>query len=108
MSTSLLHELPADLASELERKFFWWDPIDSRPRSHVRIVAQAMNLASFEDVRKLEAALGPDSLAEVMLCAEPGWLSDRSWEFWRGRLALATGRSIPEDPPRRSFNARMF
>jgi hypothetical protein len=22
-----------------------------------------------------------------MLRAEPGWLSDRSWEFWRGRLS---------------------
>jgi hypothetical protein len=58
----------------------------------------------FEEARDLEITLGPDRLAEIMLEAEPGWLSDRSWEFWRGRLALATGRAIPEPPPRRSFD----
>src|SRR5882762_6865819 len=73
-----------------------------------RVLAQAMNLASFEDVRRLERALGSYQLAEAMVGAEPGWISDRSWEFWRGRLVLATGRAIPEEPPRRSFNARMF
>jgi hypothetical protein len=100
--------LPADLAAELESRFFWWDPVGSQPRSHVRILAQAMNLASFDDVRRLERTLGPDRLAEAMLKAQPGWIDERSWEFWRGRLALATGRTIPDAPPRRSFNAGQF
>lgn len=65
-----------------------------------------MNFAPFEIVLRLEKELGSDRLAEVMLGAEPGWLSDRSWEFWRGRLVLATGRTIPEESPRRSFDAR--
>ena len=104
MSTSAAHSLPAELASELERKFFWWEPVGSQPRSDLRILAQAMSLASFEDVRHLETALGSDQLIEVMLKAEPGWIDERSWEFWRGRLALATGRAIPEAPPRRSFD----
>ena len=104
MSISAARDLPADLASELERKFFWWEPVGSQPRSDLRILAQAMNLASFEDVRRLETALGADQLIDVMLKAEPGWIDERSWDFWRGRLALATGRAIPETPPRRSFD----
>jgi hypothetical protein len=64
-----------------------------------------MNLAPFDDVRRLETTLGPHRLAEAMLKAEPGWLSDRSWEFWRGRLTLATEQPIPDTPPRRSFDA---
>jgi len=52
---------------------------------------------SFHDGR------GPARLADVMRHAQPGWLSDRSWELWRGRLSLATGQAIPEEPPRRSF-----
>jgi hypothetical protein len=104
MGTSAARSLPADFASELERKFFWWEPVGSQPRSDLRILAQAMKLASFEDVLRLEKALGADQLIEVMLKAEPGWLDERSWEFWRGRLALATGRAIPETPPRRSFD----
>jgi hypothetical protein len=97
-------KLPANVASELERKFFWWEPMNSQPRSDVRILAQAMNFASFTDIRRLERIVGPHRLAEVLLSAEPGWISDRSWDFWRGRLELATGRRLPDAPPRRSFN----
>ena len=95
-----------EIAAELESKFFWWPPAGSQPRSRARILAQAMNLALFEDIRRLERIVGPQQLADAMLGAEPGWIDDRSWEFWRGRLVLATGRAIPEEPPRRSFNAR--
>jgi hypothetical protein len=104
MTASLEKGLPKELASELENKFFWWDSVGSQPRSEARILAQAMNLAPFEVVRRLERIVGPYHLAEVMLGAEAGWINDRSWEFWRGRLMLATGRAIPEEPPRRSFN----
>ena len=100
--------LPADLAAELESRFFWWEPVGSQPRSHARILAQAMDLASFDDVRRLEGTLAPDRLAKALLEAEPGWISERSWELWRGRLALATGRMMPDAPPRRSFDARQF
>ena len=100
--------LPADLAAELERRFFWWEPVGSQPRSHARILAQAMNLASFDDVRRLEKTLGPLRLAKAMCEAEPGWINERSWEFWRGRLALATGHTIPDAPPLRSFDAEQF
>jgi hypothetical protein len=79
------------------------EPIGS-PRTGARILAQAMDLACFEDVRRLETVIGADALADLMLHAEPGWLSDRSWAFWRGRLALATGLTLPEEPPRRSFD----
>src|ERR1044072_4824221 len=86
--------LPAGLAAELEKRFFWWENTAAAPRSDARILAQAMDLASFDDVRRLEAELGADRLADAMLGAEPGWISERSWEFWRGRLSRA-GRPIP-------------
>ena len=108
MDTIATDSLPADLATELERRFFWWEPVGLQPRSHARILAQAMDLASFEDVRRLEKLLGARRLAEAMLQAEPGWISERSWEFWRGRLALATGWAMPEAPARRSFDAGQF
>jgi len=96
--------LPPQLAAELERKYFWWEPIGGQPRSPWRILAQAMEFASFEEVRRLEQEVGADTLVQLMLSAQPGWLSDRSWEFWRGRLAYATGRALPDEPPRRSFD----
>jgi hypothetical protein len=93
------------LLSDLERKYFWWEPVGGASRSPARIVAQAMNMASFEDMRRIEHELGPDALLETMLAAQPGWLDERSWEFWRGRLAFATGRAVPEEAPRRSLHA---
>jgi hypothetical protein len=105
METSPTPTLPKELLSELERKFFWWEPVGSQPRSDARILAQAMSMAGFEEVRRLEQLLGCDLLAEIMLQAEPGWIDERSWEFWRGRVMRATGRRIPDATPTRSFDA---
>jgi hypothetical protein len=105
MKTSLTHDLPRSFFSELERKFFWWEPVGSQPRSDARILAQAMSMAGFDEIRRLEQLLGHERLAEAMLQAEPGWIDDRSWEFWRGRLARTTGRRIPDASPVRSFDA---
>ena len=105
METSSTRGLPRELLSELERKFFWWEHVGSQPRSEARILAQVMSMAGFEEVRRLEQTLGYDRLAETMLQAEPGWIDERSWEFWRGRLMRATGLRIPDAAPVRSFDA---
>lgn len=105
METSSTSSLLKGFLSELERKFFWWEPVGSQPRSDARILAQAMSMAGFEEVRRLEQTLGCDRLAEIMLQAEPGWIDERSWEFWRGRLMRATGRRLPDAAPVRSFDA---
>jgi hypothetical protein len=97
--------LPPELATDLERKYFWWEPVGGVPRSDARILAQAMSFASFAEGRQLEQALGHEILAEVMLNAEPGWIDPRSWEFWRGRLQRAADRPIPNEPPERTFDA---
>ena len=91
-----------ELARELESRFFWWKPL--APRSTARILAQAMNFGPFETVLRLEREIGSNRLTDTMLNAEPGWFDERSWEFWRGRLVLATGRAIPMTPPRRSLD----
>jgi hypothetical protein len=93
------------MISELARKYLWWEPVGGEPHSEARIIAQAMNLGTFDDIRRLEKTLGPQRLTDVMRQAEPGWFSDRSWELWRGRLSRALGEAMPEEAPRRSFHA---
>jgi hypothetical protein len=97
-----------DQLADLERRFFWWEPVGSEPRSPERILAQAMSFAGFEEILKLEQELGPDMLVDVMLGAQPGWIDARSWEFWRGRLTRATGRAIPLEAPARSFDVGLI
>jgi hypothetical protein len=87
------------------RKYLWWEPVDGLPHSEDRIIAQTMNLGTYNDILLLEQTVGKSRLVEIMLHAEPGWLSDRSWEFWRGRLSFRTGAAIPDKAPRRSFHA---
>jgi hypothetical protein len=99
------HDVPTEFISELESRFFWWEPVGSQPRSADRIVAQAMSFAGFADVRRMEQTIGCDRLVDTMLASQPGWIDERSWEFWRGRLMRATGRNIPDTPPRRSLDA---
>jgi hypothetical protein len=94
-----------DVIAALGRKYLWWKPVDGHLHSVDRIIAQTMNLGTYDDILLLEETLGRARLAEVMLQAQPGWLSDRSWEFWRGRLSSTDGAAIPNEAPRRAFLA---
>jgi hypothetical protein len=105
MAIELRSNIATSLVAELEKKYVWWAPVGSASHSVGRVITQAMNLGTFEDIRRLEKTLGAACLAEVMLEAAPGWFSERSWEFWRGRLSLALGKALPEEPPRRSLHA---
>ncbi len=94
-----------ELIAELGRKYIWWAPVGDAPHAPERIIAQVMNIGTYDDIRRLEIAVGFVRLANVMLHAAPGWFSIRSWAFWRGRLARETSVDIPAAPPRRAFHA---
>ena len=96
---------PADPSSldGLRRRYLWWEPVGGEPHRPERLVAQIMNLGTYDDIRRLEALLEPAALAEVMLHAQPGWFSPRSWDFWRGRLSRDAAARLPPSPPKRSF-----
>jgi hypothetical protein len=93
------------IIAEFGRKYLWWKPVGNQPHSDDRIIAQTMNLGTYDDILALERAVTASRLVNIMLNAQPGWFSGRSWEFWRGRLSYATGAAIPDQPPRRSFHA---
>ena len=101
------NDVSQTVLAEFGRKYLWWKPVGGEPHSEDRIIAQTMNLGTYDDILLLEQTVGKSRLVEIMLQAQPGWISDRSWEFWRGRLSFATGAAIPipDKPPRRSFHA---
>ncbi len=92
-----------ELIAELASKYIWWAPIGDAPPTPERIIAQVMDIGGYDDIRRMETTLGFERLADVMLAAAPGWISPRSWSFWRGRLGRETRQAIPEEPPRRAF-----
>jgi hypothetical protein len=40
-----------------------------------------MNLGTYDEILLLEQTVGQKRLVEIMLHTEPGWISERSWEF---------------------------
>jgi hypothetical protein len=95
------------MIAEFDRKHLWWRPADAGSHSDDRIIAQTMNLGTCDDILLLEQTVGSARLVEIMLHAEPGWLSDRSWEFRRERLSFARGAAIPTKASRRAFDAAL-
>lgn len=98
------NDVSGETVAGFGQKYLWWKPVGGLPHSDDRIIAQTMNLGTYDDILLLEQTVGSARLVEVMLHAEPGWISDRSWEFWRGRLSFATGAAIPNKAPRRAFH----
>ena len=98
-------EMITEVIAEFGRKYIWWKPVGGGTYPEDRIIAQAMNLGTYDDILLLEETVGRGRLLDVMLQAQPGWFNDRSWEFWRGRLSFATGAAIPREAPRRIFDA---
>jgi len=95
----------SDLLRAFGSRYIWWR--DETPPSQDRVIAQVMSIGTWDDIRRLERAYSRDELRELMLRAQPGWISEPSWELWRGRLRAAGARDIPERPPRRSFYAEI-
>ena len=94
----------AAILEQFGRKYLWWDPVGTQRFTDDRIIAQTMNLGTYDDILVLEQTVGKPQLVNIMRRAEPGWFNDRSWEFWRGRLSRTTGEAIPNQPPRRKFD----
>ncbi len=93
-----------ELLARLGGKYVWWEPVGGGEHPPARLVAQVMNLGTYDDIRGLERCFRPEALGEVLSNAAPGWFSPRAWEFWRGRLSLH-GIELADRPPRRCFDA---
>ncbi len=87
----------------LAKRYFWWSAADENGHSLPRMIAQIMQLGSYDDILSLEGITDRDVLADVMRNSAAGWFDDRSWDFWRGRLSHSDSGDIPELRPKRTF-----
>ena len=89
------------LLRALAREYIWWlsgAEVDARPDL---AITQTMELGDYEDVLRLEAALGRERMAQALRRAEAGRFSERSWTYWHYRLGLARPGRVPRLPERR-------
>ena len=84
-------------------RYIWWKTPEDAVRYPDRVLAQVMDIGTFEDCRDVRAIFGDERLRGVMRRAEPGWFRARSWAFWQAALDLDAGprpvrRKLPPAP----------
>ena len=96
--------LSPDARSFLERVspvYIWWKTPEEALLYPDRLIAQIMDIGTFEDCRDLERLVGMDRLRAVVDRAEAGWFRPRSWSYWHYRLHLIEpGDDLPPMPKR--------
>lgn len=82
-------------------KYIWWQPPEVAVKDRHRVIAQVMNLGTFEDVQALRRQTGDMELKQALQEARPGEFSERSWNYWHLILGLSQLQAVPPPPVRR-------
>ena len=84
-------------------RYMWWRLPDGSPHPSVRLLAQVMDIGTWEDLCRIEATFDTETLAGVLAVAQPGWFRPQSWSYWHYRLGIIPTNEEPPPPPRRGF-----
>ena len=84
----------------MARKYVWWLRPAEALEQPFRVVSQVMELGDYDDVCRVETALGRKALVSALRQAEPGRFSPPSWAYWHYRLRLARPGAVPPLPRR--------
>ena len=85
----------------LAGRYVWWEAPDAALHRPRRVIAQVMELGTWEDVHGLLQVIGEGPFRDALLHAEPGWFEPRSWHYWWHRLGLVQeGAAVPAQPVR--------
>ena len=94
-------QLDPETLQRLARKYIWWKTPDDASVLPARLVAQVMNIGDYSDVQAVASQVGDEYLRNVLMHAEIGQFSERSWAYWHYRLGLASPGKVPRMPDRR-------
>jgi hypothetical protein len=67
-----------DLLKPMAAQLIWWQPADVSLRNRDRVVAQVLELGTFEAGQRLRQVIGDRRMAQVLQRGEAGWFSHRS------------------------------
>jgi hypothetical protein len=86
------------LLLRLASHYIWWKSPEEAVQFPKRVMAQVMEMGSYEDMLELTQTVGTEVLKTVIKTAEAGWFSPESWHFWNYRLALCEIGKVPPIP----------
>ena len=81
--------------------YIWWKTPQDALKYPDRLIAQVMNIGTFEDVCRLIELVGESALLQVLQHAEAGQFNERSWAYWHYRLTDIGVGQVPPMPVRR-------
>lgn len=90
-----------ELLKRFAARYIWWRTPEEAAAMPERVVAQVMELGDYDDVTALAQATGDEYLKDILVHAEPGQFSAKSWAYWHYRLKLAKPGRVPPLPQRR-------
>jgi len=96
-----MNPIDSNPLKRLASKYVWWKTPDEAICLPERVIAQVMNIGDYADVQMLIAQVGDQALRDVLIHAEAGQFSERSWAYWHYRLGLAGVDQVPALPVRR-------
>ena len=85
------------------KKYIWWKTPDEAVEFPNRVIAQVMDIGTFEDAQALLGLVGAPVFRDVLQHAEAGQFSKRSWTYWHYKLGLAKTETDIPPLPQRSF-----
>jgi hypothetical protein len=85
------------------KKYIWWKTPEEAVEYPQRVIAQVMNIGTFEDTQELADLVGNDVLRMVIEQAEVGQFNGPSWAYWHYRLELCEIDQVPPLPERRGL-----
>jgi hypothetical protein len=94
---------PNALLQRLAARYVWWKTPAEALRYPERIIAQVMDIGDYEDVLELVNQVGEETLRRVLIEAEIGQFSARSWTYWHYRLGLTPPDQAVPPLPRQRF-----
>ena len=90
----------SDLLKRLAAKYIWWKSPEEACEAPNRIIAQVMDIGDYNDAQTLIAHIGEDHLRRVLVEAEAGLFSPKSWAYWHYRLGVSKAGEVPNLPRR--------
>lgn len=82
----------------LARRYVWWNNTEWALAHADILIANIMNLGSWEDIQALRKEVGDEVLKKVLRHPPPGYFNYRSWDYWHVKFNITP---IPPLPTRK-------